>query len=173
MRSAIALTLALTAVAGPALDNFQTRLEQYVKLRSAAVVNAPPLPKKATPAQIQERELALANAIQKARGTAKQGDILSPDLKPVFARLIRTDAKAVKDGNPTQEKAPGEVTPKPVVNGIYPKNAPLSSVPPSLLSRLPKLPPDLEYRFVGRTLILRDAQANIIVDFMPEAAPAR
>ena len=29
----------------------------------------------------------------------------------------------------------------------------------------------LEYRFVGRTLVLRDREANLIVDYAPEVAP--
>ena len=96
-------------------------------------------------------------------------------LKPVFTKVFDTKAKkaAVKDGNPTHEKAPGEVTPKIEVNAVYPKNAPLSTVPPTVLLRLPRLPKDIEYRFVGRTLILRDVQANMILDFMPEVAPAQ
>jgi hypothetical protein len=34
---------------------------------------------------------------------------------------------------------------------------------------LPQLPEDVEYRIVGKTLILRDVDANIIVDFIPNA----
>jgi hypothetical protein len=36
-----------------------------------------------------------------------------------------------------------------------------------LLDVLPRLPEELEYRFVGRDLILRDVKANLIVDFIP------
>jgi len=53
------------------------------------------------------------------------------------------------------------------VNGVYPTTAPLSTVPPSVLMALPTLPKELEYRFVGRNLILRDTVANLIVDFIP------
>jgi hypothetical protein len=34
---------------------------------------------------------------------------------------------------------------------------------------LPKLPPELEYRIIGKNLIIRDVDANIIVDFVPNA----
>jgi hypothetical protein len=47
----------------------------------------------------------------------------------------------------------------------------LATVPPLLLLRLPKLPEGLEYRFMGRDLILHDTTANIIVDFLRAAAP--
>ena len=54
---------------------------------------------------------------------------------------------------------------------VYPDGTPLSAVPPGLLRKLPVLPPELDYRFVGRDLILRDVDANIIVDYVLEAAP--
>ena len=52
------------------------------------------------------------------------------------------------------------------VNAKYPRRAPLPTVPPNLLARLPQLPEDVEYRIVGKDLILRDVDANIIVDFI-------
>ena len=57
------------------------------------------------------------------------------------------------------------------VNGAYPSGASRSTVPPSLLLALPPLPPSLHYRFVGKDLILLDAVAQIIVDFVSAAAP--
>jgi hypothetical protein len=38
-----------------------------------------------------------------------------------------------------------------------------------VLKNLPKLPDALEYRIVGKNLIIRDVEANIIVDFVPNA----
>jgi hypothetical protein len=57
------------------------------------------------------------------------------------------------------------------VNTTYPSdsNVPLSTMPPNLLAVLPQLPMDVEYRVVGRHLILRDVDANIIVDFIYNA----
>jgi hypothetical protein len=55
------------------------------------------------------------------------------------------------------------------VNSRYPATAPLPTVPPNLLVRLPQLPEELEYRIVNRDLILRDVNANLIVDFIPSA----
>ena len=66
-------------------------------------------------------------------------------------------------------------TPVPVVvrvNAEYPPGAPRSTVPPSLLLTLPPLPECLHYRFVGRDLVLVDSVAQLIVDFLPAAAPA-
>jgi hypothetical protein len=55
------------------------------------------------------------------------------------------------------------------VNSPYPDKQPLSSVPPNVLASLPQLPKDIEYRFVGKHLILRDVRANLIIDYMPNA----
>jgi hypothetical protein len=57
------------------------------------------------------------------------------------------------------------------VNRSYPVEVPLQTTPPSLLQNLPKLPPELEYRVVGKALVLRDVNANLIVDFLPNALP--
>ena len=57
------------------------------------------------------------------------------------------------------------------VNGTYPEGIPLQSSPPSFLANLPKLPVSLEYRLVGRDLVLRDRGANLIVDLIPNVVP--
>jgi hypothetical protein len=57
------------------------------------------------------------------------------------------------------------------VNGDYPAGRSISMMPPSLLAALPPLPPEVEYRFVGRDLILWSWQSGLIVDFVPNAIP--
>jgi len=57
------------------------------------------------------------------------------------------------------------------VNRAYPEGVPLETTPPSLLAKLPELPAELEYRVVGHALVLRDATANLIVDFLPDVIP--
>jgi hypothetical protein len=56
------------------------------------------------------------------------------------------------------------------VNTPYTADA-LPTVPPNVLANLPQLPEDLEYRILGRDLILRDVHANLIVDFVPRIIP--
>jgi hypothetical protein len=43
---------------------------------------------------------------------------------------------------------------------------------PAVFNVLPGLPAELEYRFVGRNLVLLDAEANLVVDVVREALPA-
>ena len=57
------------------------------------------------------------------------------------------------------------------MNRIYPDLGPYTTVPPTLLMRLPPLPDMLAYRIVGRDLILLDITASLLVDFLPRAIP--
>lgn len=62
---------------------------------------------------------------------------------------------------------------QPRVNAPYPSTAPLSMVPPMLLAKLQRLPEELEYRLMNRSLILRDTHANLIVDFVDRVVPSK
>ena len=57
------------------------------------------------------------------------------------------------------------------VNGRYPDTVPLTTIPPPVLQTLPKLTEDLEYRFIGDSLILLDAHAHVIADFIEDVLP--
>jgi hypothetical protein len=55
------------------------------------------------------------------------------------------------------------------VNAKYPAKATVTTMPPNVLKQLPVLPEGLEYRIVGSALILRDVDANLVVDYMTNA----
>ena len=157
---------------------FDTSIGEYLKLRNGAVRGIPALKPKATPEKIQARKIAVAQAIREARRDAQQGTVLTPEIQEHFREIIRSEMRgrqgvpakaAAKQGNPTTEKLPAPVPVK--VNAAYPEFAPLSTVPATLLLRLPKLPKELDFRFVGRNLILRDTDAGMIVDYIPNATP--
>ena len=78
--------------------------------------------------------------------------------------------RPLRDQNAILVEVPVKVP--PAINTDYPTALPLATVPPGLLLKLPTLPDELEYRFLGRHLILRDIKANLIVDFIPDAVPA-
>ncbi len=54
---------------------------------------------------------------------------------------------------------------------VYPPTLPLATFPANLLKALPELPKELEYRMVGRDLILRDVTGNVIVDILSNVFP--
>lgn len=164
----------------PAVKAFITRVEGYAKILKTASDSAPVLPKEAKPAEIEQHEKVLVEAIRAARTTAKQGDMFTPDVRPIFLGILKEHfmgsskqkSRAIaKQGNPKTDSQPGEAQPVVQVNAAYPKSAPLSTVPPKLLMQLPALPEHIEYRFVGTTLILWDNISNLIIDYMREAAP--
>ena len=161
------------------MKDFNDRVAKYVELHKRVAGEIPALKDKSNPVEISGHKLALATAIRAARSNAKPGDIFTEDVRPQLLRIIRGEVRGaagkdsretIKEGNPKLE---GTATQKMQmsVNASYPDDAPLSSVPPALLSKLPKLPEELDYRFVGRDLILRDVAANIIVDFIREVIP--
>lgn len=156
-------------------SDFQKRVEDYVKLRKTAHEGLPKMKSTKSPGTILSNERALAHRIRELRRNARQGDLFTPEISAEFRRLIGmamqgTDAaqvgKSLHRAEPVHLKALR-------VNQSYTKHVPLQSTPSTLLLNLPKLPPELEYRVVGRALVLRDVEANLIVDFFPDAIPVR
>lgn len=161
--------------AGLAAD-FKKRVDDYVKLREKAAAAAPvDLQQKSKPADIDSAEKSMAIQIRDARPAAKPGDIFTPATQALFRRMLKpplakgpdaADNKAIiKDDAPAPKDIPFKV------NAEYPKDVPLSTVPPDVLLSLPSLPEDIQYRFAGKHLLLFDAKANIIVDYMLNAMP--
>ena len=180
MIAAVITTAALGADDKTATKIFSDNVNDYVKIQKTAAGKVPAIGKQATPEEIDQRQKALVEAIRSARPTAKQGDVFIPEVQPLFTALLRKhlagpqnkDSRAVaKQGNPKHDAQPDEAQPVIQVNAVYPKSAPLSSVPPFLLMELPKLPMNVEYRFVGKTLVLYDSLSNLIIDYIKEAAP--
>jgi len=154
-----------------AVNAFGKRLQAYVELRKKAEDGIPVLKETDDPGNISAREKALGEALRKLRATAKEGDIFGKDMTPLVLEIVRADWKK----RPAEDRAAimAEM-PKPFVPAVnmrYPVGQPLLTFPPNLLRELHQLPDDLEYRFVGRDLILRDAKANTIVDVIRNARP--
>jgi hypothetical protein len=159
-----------------ALRHFEEELAEYAELHAkqfAKLRSRLPADAEGTVAA----QKALAHAIATKRAKAKPGDIFQPEVQPLFRRLIAeqlegpdaVDArKAALEGNPEDEESVPVVV---RVNAEYPPGAPRSTMPPSLLLTLPPLPACLHYRFVDRDLVLVDSVAQLIVDFLPAAAP--
>jgi hypothetical protein len=151
---------------GDIATRFTTRVRAYAALRSELEKGLPPLAITDDPADIRRAERALAKRIRRARATARPGDIFSPDITDEFRKALRRETNAntwavIMDDNPGTF---------PVrVNGAYPRKQPLSTVPSNILTALPRLPDDVEYRFVGRHLILLDIRARVILDRIPYA----
>jgi hypothetical protein len=154
------------------LQDFSRRIDAYMKLRGKADNGAPPMKETADPAKIKEAQAELAKRVRQARATARHGDIFTPDVQKLFRRLMYPEMKG-PDGAEIKETIKDDAPPAGAipfkVNASYPEKQPLPTVPPDLLGRLPKLPEQLEYRIIGKHLILRDVDANLILDYLPNA----
>ena len=154
------------------LVDFKKRIDDYMALHNKLEKQAPPLKETKDPAKIKASQETLAMKIREARKDARQGDIFTPEIRQLLRRLMYPEVKG-REGRETKAaitEESHELKAVPLkVNARYPDDAPLMTVPPNILAALPKLPEDLEYRFVSRTMILLDTHANLIVDFVPNA----
>jgi hypothetical protein len=121
--------------------------------------------------EISNREAALAKAIQTLRAGAKVGEIFAPEYQPYFIKIVQDDfaTRPAADRKAIVNELPKNM--KVDINTVYPTSVALATFPAGLLRKLPDLPPELEYRLVGRSLILRDVKANLIVDILRDVVP--
>lgn len=156
-----------------AFTEFTRRLQAYTDLRSIAARTVPPLTVSADPAEIWHASDAVAFAIRAVRGDARQGDLFSPAIAVAFRIAVSAGCQGRDAG--LLEISPDEMEsslPAAVVHGRWPMGAPLPMMPPDLLATLPPLPAGLEYRFMNQDLVLRDVDANLVIDFVPGAIPS-
>jgi hypothetical protein len=153
--------------------DFAKRIDGYVKLRKTLVDSVGELDPTKSQAEITTRATKLANSIIAARAQAKPGDIFTPEFSALIATLIKQEYSRRPDSvqetrEDQQDELPNFV---PKVNQLYPTTYPLATFPATLLPILPPLPEALEYRIVQNYLVLRDIEANVILDVMPNAVP--
>jgi hypothetical protein len=171
------------------LKKFEHEIQEYVDERKKLTKDLT-VSSKSSPEELSAFQRSLTQATVAHRKGEKQGNIFKPEVEAAFRRILTREfwgpdgpalIKAVKQGNPAVEGNPSPKDPsrevmQPVVlavNAVYNDAAPFSSVPPTLLKNLPLLPEQVRYRFVGRALILRDTEANVILDFINNVVPDR
>jgi len=149
---------------------FLKRIDEYVALHKKLEATLPRLPDHPTLAQLDAHAQQLATLIAQARTRAKPGDLLPPDTRAYLRRQIGR-ALAGPDGRASRqsiaEDNPGKVQLR--VNGRYPEGVPVVTMPAEILAALPRMPDEIEYRFIGQRLILLDVHAKVVVDYMDAA----
>ena len=182
------ITLALAAASGGLLDGsqsppptnpdakliaeFQRHVKEYAELHEKLENTLEPLPEKPTPERITEHQRALERLLMRARSDAEQGDIFSEAIRAYFRRQLARvlegpDGAAVRASILDEDTRAVRLR----VNSRYPPNIPVSNVPAQILLALPRLPEQLEYRFVGESLVLLDVHSYTIVDYIDRALP--
>lgn len=151
---------------------FRARVEAYLAVRRTATDRTPEVSETGDPAKITSRQQQVGRAIAAARAGAKPGDLFADDIAPYLRHIVAADfaARTAADRAALAEDLPpgAQVT----INAPYPTDLPLLSVPAKLLGQLPTLPEAVEYRLLRRQLILRDRDANLVIDILP-AGPSR
>jgi hypothetical protein len=155
------------------LQDFSRRVGEYVNVHNTVKSQIHRLKPTNSAEAIDQYGHRFARGIREARHGVSQGDIFTPEIAAEFRRLVGITMSGPEGARIRETLRAGS----PVlfknlrVNQSYPPGAALQTTPPSLLLNLPPLPPEVEYRLVGHALILRDIDANLIVDFVWNAVP--
>jgi hypothetical protein len=165
-----AFVLALTITTTPGLVQFTMRVYDYVEThRRLAAAIEQPLCSEAE--ELTRQADVLGAAIRDARPRAKEGDIFTLAASEMFrARIAAITRRTGFDVAAFLDRHSGEAEELEVhVFGALPWRSHVALMP--IIRQLPELPPELEYRFVGRHLVLMDVGANIVVDVLRDALP--
>lgn len=166
-------TSPITKVEQNALNDFAHRASNYMKGERA--LPASKLKPTSDANELESNRKKLQQAIQAWRPKAKQGDLFTPASAVAFRKLLAytlagPDGKEISTSlshaEPFASTALRVNAPFPTMLG-----QPLQSVPASLLKCLPTLPNGIEYRIAGKSLALRDTNANLVVDYLSDALP--
>lgn len=155
------------------LEEFEEEVAEYIELRRRLDAKLPPLPIQATPESVHAYEAGLRKLLAAARARSEEGDLFVSEVRPLLRRLFREVL-----GGPGGRVLRAEIydeAPKRTfrirINTQYPSELPVSTVPYRLLSILPPLPAELEYRIVGPDLVLLDIDAQMVVDVLRNTVP--
>ena len=154
-------------------EAFEKRVKDYAKLRESLEEQMPKLSKEAKPEEIQTHKTQFQERVRAARAGAKHGEVFAPDAQALIRRIIKDEFKG-RERAEFRDTVLKEADTKGVplrVNYPYPETGELLEMPATLLLRLPQLPKQVRYRFVGHNLLLVDRENGLIVDYMTNALP--
>lgn len=161
-----------TASPNPTVKTFEKRVKKYVSLREGLERKLPALSNEAKPEEIEAHKKAFEEMVRSARAGAKPGDVFTSDIAGYMRNTIKVEFKGTDRKELRQTVLEADTRGVPLrVNYPYPEGKELSQVPPTLLLKLPQLPKQVKYRFVGRHLLLVDRENGLIVDYMKNALP--
>lgn len=162
----------ISAADKQAIAAFESRVKDYLKLRTQVKDKLPKLSKDSTPEQIESFKKGFEEGMRTARVGAKRGDVFNTAGSEYIRRTLRTefDRKDKAELRKIVFEAENKGVPLRV-NYSYPESQELTEMPPTLLLKLPQMPKEVKYRFVGRNLLLVDRDNNVIIDYMVSALP--
>ena len=121
----------------------------------------PKLSQEAKPEEIQTHK-QFQDRVRAACVGAKPGDIFTPEAAALIRAIIKDEYKG-KERVELRDTVLKESDIKAVplrVNYPYPESQEVLEMAPTLLMKLPQLPKQLRFRFVGRNLLLIDRRTD-------------
>ena len=177
-------TIGNSTIAGAAVEQdrvnqapfrtFEAAVLAYVRLRHRLQAEVPALVLTNDPQVITNASTTLAAAIQRARRGAKKGDLFDQTAVSEITRRVRSALQGVNVAaflSDINDESTFRGQPK--VHLRFPEANPMATMPSALLNVLPPLPTELEYRLLGRHLILRDRDAALVIDYLTDVIPPR
>jgi hypothetical protein len=156
----------------PGFQEFSHNVDSYEQLRNQLESPLPSIKPTDDAQAIEAHERTLATKIVQAREGAKVGDIFTEKGSAAFRKVIQAALSGAKGRELYKTIFQGEPLNVTLhVNQIYPASLPATTVPPTLLLLLPKLPQGLEYRIIGRDFALEDVKARLLIDFIRGVFP--
>ena len=151
---------------------FNRHVKDYLKQRERVKAKLPPLSKNATPEQIAAYQKSFVEALRAMRAGTKPGYIFNREFADYIRTIIKTEFPPHEKVEIRETILEADTKGVPLkVNYPYPETKELTQIPPTLLLKLPQLPKEVKYRYVGRHLLLVDTDNNLIVDYMLDALP--
>lgn len=157
-----------------ALRTFDRAITSYVEMHRRLEAGVPLF----IPADPELSTMAsnkLAKAIRFERRDAAAGDIFGPEVGDFFRARLAIVGRAAGleptfDVSPLVDDDTAACTTTPAVNSRmgWATGVPITE---PVARALPALPLELEYRVAGRTLVLVDVAANLVVDVLLDAMP--
>ncbi len=153
------------------LATFNKQVQDYAGLRSRLEKGLPPLQVTENADEIEAFERASGEAASRCPRDRRTLTFFHPAMRRQIRWLLVTQADASDncghDGGQSR-RIRGRCRTKRIQRIVR-----SATMPPKILLLLPDLPRDIEYRFVGRHLILLDVRANMIIDDIPYALRCR
>ena len=167
----------------PTFDPFRKALQAYIdqtqpfRKQAAQAQESAPGKASTTPAATQAlrtRQNDLADALRtKLRANAPQGQLFVATIADAIRHQIAAVFDSPKRELLLDDMAEQLTTPAKSTSPKINEKLEAPRVPPRLAEILPPLPKQLEYDFTDSTLVLRDIDADVVVDYLPNAFPAK
>jgi hypothetical protein len=163
-----------TCTLKPVPAAFVDRANDYAAVQRLIIASLGPPLVWSEAEQVLRQQRRFANAIREVRPIPGNGGFFTPEVSKYFRERIDAIVRETGFDVTTAIEAPDEdeiiVTAAPRAGEPVSWNAgPVMW--PSMLTVLPELPPELEYRFLGRHLVISDGLANLVVDVLYDALP--